>query len=98
MIRNMMSLVIIIITFIGIISCEKDEIPDSKPPSTKIIYSFFVAGHTYGDPMNPQHGFYPPFLKAIPFINKYPKMELGLLAFGIIVFIRVKKKTKFLNG
>ena len=49
-----------------------------------VKYSFFVAGHAYGNPMNYQYGFHPPFVKSIPFFNNYPKMSLGVLTGDII--------------
>ena len=58
-------------------SCKNDD-------EDKVKYSFFVAGHAYGNPMNYQYGFHPPFVKSIPYINEYPKMSLGVLTGDIV--------------
>lgn len=43
------------------------------------IYSFFTAGHTYGNPNSPQLGLLPSFLDYLPQLNANPKMELAFL-------------------
>jgi len=48
-------------------------------------YSFFVAGHTYGNPMSPQYGLYPPFVNKISFINDYDGIEFGCLTGDVVV-------------
>ena len=48
------------------------------------VYSFFVAGHTYGNPMSPQYGLYPPFVNKIEFINDYEDMEFGCLTGDVV--------------
>ena len=70
-------------------SCEKDkniEITPDEPPKEEFIpnYSFFVAGHTYGNPVNFQFGLHPPFVNQIPFINNYPKIEFGVLTGDVV--------------
>ena len=52
--------------------------------SDSILYSFFVAGHTYGHPENHQSGLYPPFLKEIDSINNNKHIELGVLTGDIV--------------
>lgn len=42
-------------------------------------YSFFVAGHVYGDPNNPHFGLHYPFVDYFPNIQNYPGMEFGVL-------------------
>ena len=49
-----------------------------------IKYSFFTAGHTYGNASNYIYGMHPPFVKAIPYINNYPKMKLGMLTGDVV--------------
>lgn len=61
--------------------CQKDSIAQENKP----LYSFFVAGHTYGNPNSYQLGLHPPFVAQIPYINNYPTMQLGFLT-GDIVF------------
>lgn len=50
-----------------------------------ILYSFFVAGHTYGNPSYPQYGLYPPFVNKIEFINDNQDMEFGCLTGDVVV-------------
>lgn len=54
------------------------------PNPKKIKYSFFVAGHTYGNPMNHQLGLHPPFVEAINYLNEYPNLSLGILTGDIV--------------
>ena len=49
------------------------------------IYSFFTAGHTYGNPNSPHYGLHYPFVDYIPTINNYPNMELGFLTGDVVV-------------
>lgn len=42
-------------------------------------YSFFTAGHTYGNPNSPQLGLLPSFLDYLPQLNADSKMELAFL-------------------
>lgn len=48
-------------------------------------YSFFVAGHTYGNPMSPQYGLHAPFVDYIPKINNYTNMQFGVLTGDVVV-------------
>ena len=49
------------------------------------VYSFFTAGHTYGNPVNPpNYGLYAPFVDYITTINDYPNMEFGFLTGDIV--------------
>lgn len=63
-------------------SCNPNKNTISK--SDLHHYSFFVAGHTYGNPTHYQIGLHPPFLKAASFINDYPKMKLGVLTGDVV--------------
>ena len=38
-----------------------------------VLYSFFSAGHTYGNPNTPHPGLHYPFVEYIPKIRNYPK-------------------------
>ena len=58
---------------------------ESEPPRSPLAYSFFVAGHVYGNPESPQIGLYPPFVQQAPFLNDYEGMALGVLT-GDVVF------------
>jgi calcineurin-like phosphoesterase family protein len=54
--------------------------------TTKIEYSFFVAGHTYGDPRekNNNIGLYKPFKEKILFINNQKKLKQGFLLGDVV--------------
>ena len=54
--------------------------------SNKQSYSFFVAGHTYGNPMDKEHplGLYKPFKDKFEFINSEKNIELGFLLGDIV--------------
>lgn len=54
----------------------------------KVDYSFFVAGHTYGDPTDKAHpkGLYKPFKDKISFINEDKNIRMGFLL-GDVVWI-----------
>lgn len=48
------------------------------------IYSFFCAGHTYGNPNNVQFGLHQSFVDYIPTLNANLKMELGFLTGDVV--------------
>jgi len=48
-------------------------------------YSFFTAGHTYGNPNSPQYGLHYPFTDFIPYLNNYPDLDLGFLTGDVVV-------------
>lgn len=50
-----------------------------------VEYSFFTAGHTYGNPNSPHYGLHYPFVDFIPEINNYPLMSLGFLTGDVVV-------------
>lgn len=65
--------------------CEKDpEIDPVEPCSPPTAYSFFVAGHTYGSPVDFQLGLHPPFKSYLPNINAYPGMSFGVFTGDVV--------------
>lgn len=70
---------LVIISFIFFTSCSTSK--QSK-------YSFFVAGHTYGNPLNSgkEKGLYKPFKDKTGFLNQEENMAFGALL-GDIVWI-----------
>lgn len=44
-----------------------------------IEYSFFVAGHTYGNTKNPEAGLFPPFVQKFDYIKNRPEVKFGVL-------------------
>lgn len=53
-------------------------------PADDIVYSFFVAGHTYGSPGKNNYGLHPPFEKKISFIKNTTGMSFGVLTGDIV--------------
>lgn len=47
-------------------------------------YSFFVAGHTYGQPGVDNVGFHPPFKDKFPYIQSREKIKFGILTGDIV--------------
>lgn len=68
-------LFLLTLTFIGNIIAQKDT----------PIYSFFSAGHTYGNPNSYHLGLHYPFVDYFPTLNAYSNMEMGFFT-GDIVF------------
>jgi len=68
---------IILMLFIATSSCSSPN---------KIEYSFFAAGHAYGDPMDNESskGIYKPFKDKFQFINENKKIELGFLLGDVV--------------
>ena len=48
------------------------------------LYSFFVAGHTYGNPGVNNVGFHPPFKQRFSYIQSRPEIEFGVLTGDIV--------------
>ena len=71
-----------------IISCsdEPKRLVNGEPElaDSNTVYSFFVAGHAYGNPTTFQYGLHPPFKTLIPEINKYPHLELGVFTGDVV--------------
>lgn len=51
-----------------------------KPP----VYSFFVAGHTYGKAGVNNEGLHPPFKAEFPYIKSRPEVKFGVLTGDIV--------------
>lgn len=64
--------------------CEKQSI-ESDTPKPEIIYSFMVAGHVYGSPINDEIGIYQPFVSDFPFIKDSTNISFSVLT-GDVVF------------
>lgn len=64
---------------LSIISCQ--SITETTDETS---YSYFVAGHTYGNPTNYQYGLYPPLMNHLSAINSYPKLKLGVLTGDVV--------------
>lgn len=52
--------------------------------SDSALYSFFVAGHTYGSPGIDNEGFHPPFKQKFDYIQSRPEIEFGVLTGDIV--------------
>ena len=62
-------------------SC-RDHQPKPKGPDP--LYSFFIAGHTYGHIDSNNVGLHPPFEAKYPLINQDPFLEMGFLTGDIV--------------
>ncbi len=72
------ALMVIVIALLS--SCVKDEMP-SPPPQA---YSFFVAGHSYGNHLADNIHLHPPFADQFSYIREYPDISLGFLSGDIV--------------
>lgn len=71
----------IMVIAIGLLSsCVKDEIPNPPPQA----YSFFVAGHSYGNHLADNIHLHPPFADQFSYIREYPDISLGFLSGDIV--------------
>lgn len=52
--------------------------------NNSVSYSFFVAGHTYGQPGINNVGFHPPFKQKSPYIQSRSEIEFGVLKVDIV--------------
>ena len=77
---RLQALVLIVLVF-GACEKKKDSPVVCETPAS---YSFFVAGHTYGSPVNFQQGLHPPFKAQIPAINSHPGLVLGVLTGDVV--------------
>jgi hypothetical protein len=59
------------------ISCVSHDHQDDS-------YSFFVAGHTYGNPNGSNPGLHPPFIKSFGWINENEDIDFGILTGDIV--------------
>lgn len=48
------------------------------------LYSFFIAGHTYGQPGVNNIGFHPPFKEKFSYIQNRPEIKFGVLTGDIV--------------
>lgn len=63
-------------------SCQKNtSIPVVKPS-----YSFFVAGHAYGSPVNApsNYGLHPPFIEKIGWLNEQEHLKFGVFTGDVV--------------
>ncbi|MFC0603414.1 metallophosphoesterase family protein [Winogradskyella pulchriflava] len=71
--KSLLVLIILIVT----LSCSAPK---------KVDYSFFAAGHTYGNPMDESHpyGLFKPFKEKITFINEDKTLKMGFLLGDVV--------------
>jgi len=50
------------------------------------LYSFFSAGHTYGNPNSPHYGLHYPFVDYFPVLNGLPNIEFSFLTGDVVVY------------
>lgn len=66
-----------------LVQCEKESIR-LEDPNPEIEYSFMVAGHAYGSPINDQIGLYQPFVSDFPFIKDSPGISFSILTGDVV--------------
>ncbi len=82
---------IYIILFMGLLfSCGQRSKLDHITTQTvdndnNYLYSFFVAGHTYGKPNVDNKGLHPPFKKKFEYLQSRLEIEFGVLTGDIVV-------------
>ena len=59
-------------------------IPSAFSQSDDTEYSFFTAGHVYGNPNVPSYGIHQSFLDYFPQINSDPKLQLGFFTGDVV--------------
>jgi hypothetical protein len=59
-------------------ACNKEQ----EEPS--IAYSFFVAGHVYGNPMTYQYGVHPALDSNLTYLNNYPNLKFGIFTGDVV--------------
>lgn len=64
-------------------SCNKNE--QETPDESPIIYSFFIAGHTYGTPGADNIGVHPPFKNKFDLIQSDGHIDFGVLTGDIVI-------------
>lgn len=73
--------ILVLLTFISLMTaCLKDE-PHQPVPEP---YSFFVAGHAYGNHVAENIHLHPPFVDQFSYIRNYPDITLGFLTGDIV--------------
>jgi hypothetical protein len=65
-----------------IVSCKRN--PDTDIEFTGIKYSFFVAGHVYGNPAGTESGIYHLFKEKYDYINGDSSIKLGIFTGDIV--------------
>ncbi len=75
--------------FLFLTACSSNKAEDSKEPVKEevnydIEYSFFAAGHLYGNPMIESSGIYAPFMQTLDKIYDHPKMSFGVFTGDVV--------------
>ena len=76
--KNIIKNILLLFLISFILSCQKETITPNNS------YSFFVAGHTYGQPGADNAGLHPPFEQKFAFLNNR-KVSLGFLTGDIVI-------------
>ena len=78
----------VLISSLFLFSCgkEADELDQIVAPEFEVKYSFYAAGHTYGNPSFPTFGLYEPFMTAVTYINQNENIDFGALTGDIVIW------------
>jgi len=73
----MRTVLIVFLAFWFVASCDRTDDKDTS-------YSFFIAGHTYGNPNASNLRMHPAFVEKFEFIHSYPKIEFGIFTGDLV--------------
>jgi hypothetical protein len=84
--RRILGLFLLIIIISSSACREPEPGPEPEPIPVDPLYSFFVAGHTYGHIDSSHAGLHPPFEDKYPMLNDDPFLEMGFLTGDMVRF------------
>ena len=83
-----MKSILYLLSILILFGCSKrEETSAAAPdPSEPTQYSFFVAGHAYGSPVDNSYdpGMYPPFVRQLPWLCAQPNLAFGVLTGDVV--------------
>jgi len=87
--KNFLVLTVLLLVASGLISIYFYSRSPAKT-NRDVLYSFFVAGHTYGTPGVDNVGLHPPFRNILKSIRMNPNIEMGFLTGDIVWMSTIK--------
>jgi hypothetical protein len=64
--------------------CQKPPIENKPNPKPEAAYSFMVAGHAYGSPINDQIGMYQPFVSEFSYLKDSSDISFSVLTGDVV--------------
>jgi hypothetical protein len=74
---------LLLLTFV-LVQCEKPLIVNKPTPKQDFTYSFMVAGHAYGSPVNDQIGMYQPFVSEFSYLKDSSDISFSVLTGDVV--------------